>query len=140
MSPNRLSVSLMLLMAGCGAGSEPALPAGSSASPDIILISVDTLRADHLSSYGHSRPTSPFFDRLAAEGTRYTFARSASPWTLPAHTSMLTGQLPVTHKVVDDGLVLDPSVPVLPELMQQAGYNTAGFVATMYVSTKFGFD
>ena len=53
----------------------------------------------------------PDIDRLAAEGTRYSFARSASPWTLPAHTSMLTGQLPVTHKVVDDGLVLDPSGP-----------------------------
>lgn len=139
MSPIRLFAALLLL-AGCGDDTDPTLPAGSKTAPDVILISVDTLRADHLSSYGHTRPTSPFFDRLAAEGTRYSFARSASPWTLPAHTSMLTGQLPVTHKVVDDGLVLDPSVPVLPELMQQAGYHTAGFVATMYVSTKFGFD
>ena len=140
MSPTRLLAVLPLLLAGCGDDPEPTLPAGSAQAPDIILISVDTLRADHLSSYGHSRQTSPFFDRLAAEGTRYTFARSASPWTLPAHTSMLTGQLPVTHKVVDDGLVLDPGVPVLPELMRQAGYHTGGFVATMYVSTKFGFD
>lgn len=140
MSPTHLLALLPLLLAGCGDDTPPVLPKGSAQAPDIILISVDTLRADHLSSYGHSRETSPFFDRLAAEGARYTFARSASPWTLPAHTSMLTGQLPVTHKVVDDGLVLDPSVPVLPELMQQAGYNTAGFVATMYVSTRFGFD
>ena len=118
----------------------PELQAGDAARPDIILISVDTLRADHLSAYGHDRETSPFFDQLAAEGVRYSFARSASPWTLPAHTTMLTGQLPLTHKVVDDELRLPAEVPVLPELMQQQGYATGGFVGTLYVSRVFGFD
>ncbi len=134
---------LLTVLAGCfdsGGGADPTLPAGSDSQPDIVLISVDTLRADHLSAYGHTRQTSPFFDRLAAEGTRYEFARSASPWTLPAHTTMLTGQLPVTHKVVDDELSLDPKTPWLPELLQRDGYATGGFVGTMYVSRRFGFD
>lgn len=136
-----MSLLLLSLLACSGDdGTPPTLPAGSAEQPDIVLISVDTLRADHLSSYGYARETSPFFDRLAAAGTRYEFARSASPWTLPAHTTMLTGQLPVTHKVVDDELSLDPSTPWLPELMQQAGYTTGGFVGTMYVSKRFGFD
>lgn len=124
-------------------GSQPLevdLPAGDPDRPDVILISVDTLRADHLSCYGHSRPTSPFFDELAAAGVRYSFARSASPWTLPAHTTMLTGQLPLTHKVVDDNLRLPTDVPVLPQVMQAQGYATGGFVATLYVSRMFGFE
>ena len=127
-----------LLLAGCWG--EPELTGGDPQRPDIVLISVDTLRADHLASYGHTRQTSPFFDRLAAQGARYSFARSASPWTLPAHTTLLTGQLPLTHKVVDDNLRLPETVPVLPAVMQTQGYATGGFVGTMYVSRMFGFD
>ena len=137
-----LRTGALCLLLACSADKpvEVTLPAGSADQPDIVLISVDTLRADHLSCYGHERPTSPFFDRLAAAGTRYSFARSASPWTLPAHTTMLTGQLPLTHKVVDDNLRLPSDVPVLPEVLKKAGYATGGFVATLYVSRMFGFE
>lgn len=130
-------VSLLLLLA-CG-GSRP-LPAGDPARPDLVLVSVDTLRADHLSSYGYGRATSPFMDRLAAAGARFTAARSPAPWTLPAHTTLLTGQLPGTHRVIEDDLRLDPATPVLPELLARAGYATGGFVATLYVSRVFGFE
>ena len=106
----------------------------------IILVSIDTLRADHLSSYGYERETSPFLDSLAAKGSRFRYARSASPWTLPAHVTMLTGQLPMTHKVVDDGVSLDPQTPFLPALLQKEGWATGGFVSTMYVSSLFGFN
>ena len=131
---------LALLLSACWSTTPDSLPAGSPDQPDIIFVSIDTLRADHLSSYGYERETSPFLDRLAAEGTRFAHARSASPWTLPAHTTMLTGQLPSTHRVVDDNLSLSASVPVLPALLQEAGYNTGGFVSTLYVSRKFGFE
>ena len=121
--------------------SEPsALPKGAQDKVDVILVSIDTLRADHLSSYGYERPTSPFLDELAAEGSRFAYARSASPWTLPAHTTMLTGQLPSTHHVVDDKVQLGQETPFLPELLQKAGWKTGGFVATLYVSKLFGFD
>ncbi len=130
------------MMLGCtpGCGSDRPLPTGASASPDVILVSIDTLRADHLSSYGYERQTSPFLDSLAADGVRFAHARSASPWTLPAHTTMLTGQLPATHRVVDDSLSISDTVPWLPELMASAGYATAGFVSTLYVSRMFGFQ
>ena len=124
----------------CWRGEPGPLPEGDPGRPDIVLISIDTLRADHLQSYGHHRLTSPWFDQLAAEGTRFEFARSASPWTLPSHTTMLSGQLPKTHMVVEDKLVLPESTPVLPEVLQAAGYKTGGFVATLYVSRKFAFD
>jgi arylsulfatase A-like enzyme len=129
---------LVALLAGCSFG--PDIPAGDPVRPDVIVVSIDTLRADHLSSYGHDRETSPFMDQLAAQGTRFAHARSTSPWTLPAHTTMLSGQLPTTHQVTDDHLSLDSSVAVLPELMKQAGYHTGGSVATLYVSRKFGFE
>ncbi|MFT4979871.1 MAG: arylsulfatase A-like enzyme, partial [Myxococcota bacterium] len=131
---------IIALLSACWSTVPDTLPPGDPDRPDIIFVSIDTLRADHLSSYGHSRETSPFLDRLAAEGVRFSQARSASPWTLPAHTTMLTGQLPSTHRVVDDNLSLADSVPVLPALLQEAGYNTGGFVSTLYVSRKFGFE
>ena len=125
---------------GCQRGKPGPLPPGDPGRPDIVLISIDTLRADHLQSYGHYRKTSPWFDQLAADGTRFAFARSSSPWTLPSHTTMLSGQLPKTHMVVEDKHVLPETTPVLPELLQAAGYKTGGFVATLYVSRMFNFD
>jgi len=132
-------VAFLVSLLACTSGS-PEIAVGDAAKPDVILVSIDTLRADHLSSYGHDRPTSPFLDMLASNGTRFDHARSNSPWTLPAHLTMLTGQLPVTHQVTDDHLALDPSVRVLPEAMREAGYATGASVATLYVSRKFGFD
>lgn len=131
---------MSVMVSGCWQRTPGALPAGDPQTPDIIFVSIDTLRADHLSSYGYERETSPFLDSLAAEGVRFQHARSASPWTLPAHTTMFTGQFPATHRVVDDNLALKSDVPVLPELLQQAGYTTGGFVSTLYVSRKFGFE
>ena len=130
-------VALLSLLA-CG-GPAP-LPAGDPARPDVVLVSIDTLRADHLGSYGYTRPTSPFIDSLAAGGTRYGAARSASPWTLPSHTTMLSGLLPSTHHVVEDNLSLSAATPVLAERMRAAGYATAGVVSTLYVSSIYGFD
>ena len=132
-------VAFLVSLLACTSGG-PEIAVGNPAQPDVILVSIDTLRADHLSSYGHDRKTSPFLDDLAANGTRFDHARSNSPWTLPAHLTMLTGQLPVTHQVTDDHLALDPSVRVLPEAMREAGYATGASVATLYVSRKFGFD
>ena len=111
-----------------------------SEQPMVVLVSIDTLRADHLSSYGYERKTSPFLDTLAESGTRFEYARSASPWTLPAHATMLTGQLPATHHIVDDSVSLSSSTPILAEELQKKGWGTGGVVSTMYVSSLFGFD
>jgi arylsulfatase A-like enzyme len=131
---------VIALLAGCLGSGGSKLPSGSEQKADIVLVSIDTLRADHLSCYGYGRETSPFIDSLAASGVRFEWARSSSPWTLPSHTTMLTGQLPSTHRVVDDGLRLNAATPVLPERLGEVGFRTAGFVSTLYVSKIFGFD
>jgi arylsulfatase A-like enzyme len=132
---------LFSLLLGCSwLSGPPALPPGG-ARPDIVLVSIDTLRADHLGAYGYTaRETSPFLDGLAAGGVRAEHFRSPCPWTLPSHTTLFTGMLPQTHRVVDDDVKVDLSLPVLPEVLRGRGYATGGFVSTMYVSRKFGFE
>ncbi|MFQ5720585.1 MAG: sulfatase-like hydrolase/transferase, partial [Acidobacteriota bacterium] len=82
----------MSSLAGCGPSSVPA--PSPSRRPNIVLISVDTLRPDHLGAYGYRRPTSPHIDSLARRGMVFDNAVSTAPWTLPAHISLLTGRYP----------------------------------------------
>ncbi|MDP2305193.1 MAG: sulfatase [Pseudomonadota bacterium] len=127
---------LLPLLLGCPG----PLPKGDAARPDIVLISIDSLRADHLSAYGYDRTTSPNLDRLARRGLRFVGARAASPWTLPSHMTMLTGRWPTEHNVVEDDIALAPDVPLVQEALSNAGYTTAGFVSTIYVSGGYGFS
>jgi len=116
------------------------LPAGKAGQPDVLLVSVDTLRADHLGAYGYDRPTSPFIDELAAGGTVFESAWSPTSWTLPSHTTMLSGQLPVHHGIIEDHLRIADDIPLVQEAFHEAGYATSGAVATLFVSSRFGFD
>lgn len=116
------------------------LPPGDPQRPDILLLSVDTLRADHLGAWGYARGTSPHFDQLAAEGTRFADTWSPSPWTLPSHTTLLSGLLPPTHGAIEDDLRIGDDVPMVQEAFQAQGWATAGVVATLFVSRRFGFD
>jgi arylsulfatase A-like enzyme len=108
-------------------------------APNVLLISIDTLRPDHLGSYGYGRDTSPHLDALAAAGARFTTAVSPTSWTLPAHATLLTALPPEVHGVVVDGLKLDPSVTTLAEILQTRGYATAGFVSGPYLDAGYGF-
>lgn len=128
-------VVILFALAACG-----PLPAGDPSRPDIVLVSIDSLRADHLSSYGYSRDTTPGLDALANDGLRFTQARSASPWTLPSHMTMLTGLWPMDHQVIEDDLALSPEVPQIQSALQGAGWATGGFVSTIYVSGAYGFS
>jgi arylsulfatase A-like enzyme len=138
------AAALLSVLAACGGGG------ASARRPDILLVSIDTLRADRLSCYGNERPTSPFLDSLAATGARAERAWSTTSWTLPAHLSMLTG-LPISaHGICDerlwslrgaDGEIAAPELhgEFLPEVLQSAGYRTAGFYTWKYLEPKFGF-
>ena len=117
----------------------PTVPPGSD-RPDIVLVSIDTLRADHLRSYGYARDTSPTIDALAARGALFLDARSPAPWTLPAHATMLTGLLPANHEVIEDGLGLADDTPRLASVLGAAGYRTGAFVTALFVSRTYGFD
>jgi arylsulfatase A-like enzyme len=116
------------------------LPPGSPAAPNVLLIVLDDLRADSMSLYGYSRPTTPRLEELARGGVRFDTARAAAPWTLPSHASMFTGQWP--HRLsVDWDRGLDDSFPTLAEFLARHGYATAGFVAnTYYCNARYGLD
>jgi len=128
--------AVLLLAAAIGCRATPPDPA----RPDLVLMVVDTLRADHLGCYGYSRPTSPRIDALAARGTRFEAAWAAAPWTLPSIMSIMTSLHPSAHRVENDGLRLSEGTPTLAALLQAGGYSTGGFVSHVYASASFGFD
>lgn len=111
------------------------------ARPNVLLVSIDTLRADHLGCYGHDRDVSPNIDDLAARGAVFLQAFSTASWTLPGHMSMLTSLYPSFHKLeARRGIRLDSSETTLAELLKAAGYRTAGFVNHPFLSARWGFD
>ncbi len=122
----------------------PVFYAPNSGAPNIVLISIDTLRPDHLGAYHCAKPVSPAIDALAAEGVVFENAYSTSSWTLPAHMSMLTGLNCGRHRVYYEDDRLDPGIPTLAEKLRERGYATwavtgAGFVSSLYGFSK-GFD
>lgn len=121
-------------------GVEVQRNAPAAGAPNIILISIDSLRADHLHSYGYGRATSPNLDALAAEGTSFETVISPTSWTLPAHMTLLTSLPPEKHGVITNRFRLSSSIPTLPEKLQRAGYTTAGFVSATYLDGLFGFS
>jgi arylsulfatase A-like enzyme len=106
----------------------------------ILLISIDSLRADHLGCYGYGRPTSPRLDALAREGTFFHTAVSTTSWTLPAHMSLLTGLLPEAHAVQKMSQRLDPKRACLAEILREAGFRTGAVVSSPLLDKTFGFD
>jgi arylsulfatase A-like enzyme len=107
-------------------------------APNILLIVMDTVAADHLSLYGYQRPTSPALDELARRGSRFDAALAASSWTLPSHASMFTGRWP--HELSAGWRTpLDAAAPTVAEFLRARGYDTAGFIAnTAYCAADSG--
>jgi arylsulfatase A-like enzyme len=105
-------------------------------SPNVLVIIVDTLRADHLSPYGYTRDTSPYVNQLAQQGVLFENAISPSSWTLPSHASMLTGLYPHDTKVESDKDILSGNLPNLGDAMMQRGYRTAAFSANYYLFSR----
>lgn len=107
----------------------------------VILITVDSLRADHVSSNGYLRPTTPNLDFAAAsQGVRFTTAYASASWTLPAIASLFTSLHPHQHGVEDRGARLDPAVPTLAGAFARAGFHTAAFTTHVYASSQFGLE
>lgn len=125
-----LTLGLAVLAASCG---------GSAPPPNVLLVSIDMLRADHVSCYGYERATTPTIDGLAAEGVRFERHISSAPWTLPAHAALFTSLPDSVHGCVDGtGNALADPVVTLAERYQAAGYRTAGFYAGPYLHEAFG--
>jgi arylsulfatase len=118
------------------------LPVRDPDRPPIVLISIDTLRQDHLGLYGYPRPTSPTLDAFAREALVFDACFAPAPYTLPSHGTLLTGLPPQRHRAGFDfpEAPLDRRVPTLPALLGEAGYRTVALTAGGLVSYKFGLQ
>jgi arylsulfatase A-like enzyme/Tfp pilus assembly protein PilF len=131
----------VLLSIVCAFSPESAPASPAAARPGVILITVDTLRADRLGCYGYAGAASPNIDALAAEGVRFRTCVAQAPLTLPSHCSILTGLQPTVHGVRDNvGYRLDASHETLAEILKGAGYRTAAFVGSYVLNAKFGLS
>jgi arylsulfatase A-like enzyme len=112
-----------------------AAAASPAHGPNIVFITLDTVRADHLSSYGYSRSTTPLLDRLARQGVLFENAIAPTSWTLASHASMFTGLLPHQHGAGYD-VPMPPGARTLAEILGSRGYETAGFTSNFHYMEK----
>src|SRR4051794_24341105 len=124
-------IFLACLIASCAAGAQQR-----PQSPDVVLITIDTLRADHVGCYGDRNIKTPALDSLARDGMRYAQAFTPSPITNTSHTTILTGLLPSSHGVTDFAIPLNSSHSTLAELLKKNGYHTAAFIGAVILDSK----
>lgn len=138
-----LTIPLLLALTACnkGGGGQVDVPKGTP----VILISIDTLRADHLPAYGYKGVETPALDALRRDGILYERAYSTTPLTFPSHSTLLTGVLPARHGVrdnvgyrLDAGKIESGELPYLPEILKKAGYATGGAVSAYVLQGKAG--
>ena len=139
-----LLVLPLSVMAGCRNSERPAavgVAAGAMRGYNVLLITIDTLRADHVGAYGSTLGLTPTLDRLAKEGLRFDVAHAHVPMTLPSHTTIMTGLYPVANGVHDNGSFrFDGAKPTLAALLKRAGYRTGAFVGAFVLDARFGLN
>ncbi|PYR52064.1 MAG: hypothetical protein DMF89_03915, partial [Acidobacteria bacterium] len=120
----------------------PVAPAsGALRGANVLLITIDTLRADHVGAYGNRLGLTPTLDRLASEGLRFERAYAHVPLTLPSHTTIMTGSYPMGNGVRDNGSFrFDGTRPTLADVLKAAGYHTGAFVGAFPVDARFGLN
>jgi len=114
------------------------VPGNGTEPRNVLLITIDTLRADRLGIYGHAAARTPVLDALARRGTRFMRAYATAPITLPSHASILTGRYPPGHGSRHNGLAMQQSAPVLAEALKQSAFETAAFVSAFPLDRRFG--
>lgn len=130
-----------LIVAGAACRSTPAAPAGRVAARHLVIVTIDTLRADRLGVYGNTAIPTPNFDRLAREGVRALDATTHVPITRPAHASLFTGRYPSEHGIRDNiSVPLAHDVPTLAEALKGQGFATAAFVSSFVLSAQSGLN
>jgi arylsulfatase A-like enzyme len=135
----RLCCAVGLVVALLGCGEDPERPSS------VVLIVIDTVRADHLGTYGYGRPTSPFLGRWAEQGVLFERAQASSPWTVPSFGSIYTGHDPGRHgagfllkRGANEFAPMDAEVPSLAQVLERAGYATAAIVNNDLLRPTFG--
>jgi hypothetical protein len=119
----------------------PPKPTATAApgAPNILLVSIDSLRADHVHAYGYGRETTPHIDALAAQGVRFETAVAPTSWTLPSHMTLFTALDPRDHGVINEDGRLGRDATLLPEVLRDAGYTTSAFVSGPFLDASYGY-
>ena len=125
---------------GLGAWIDPCLQQYRSRPRTVLVLMLDTMRADHVSAYGYERPTTPALDELAKGSLLFSRAFSPSSWTLPAHVSLFSGRDVLGHGVVSPESVIPADLPLLAEKMQADGFVTLAITGGGFVDDRFGFS
>ena len=126
----------LVTLGSCKSGSAP-----SPSRLNLLLVTIDTLRADRLGCYGYSQIETPNLDRIAQQGVLFENAVAPAPLTAPSHASMMTGVYPTVHKVRNTGgFVLSPSEAKLSKILQDQGWDTAAFIGSSVLKARFGFN
>jgi len=112
----------------------------AAAQTPVILISIDTLRADHLGAYGYTRTRTPNIDSFAGHGTVFTQAACQIPFTFPSHASMLTSVYPFENQVEENAVALPAGAVTLASVLRSHGYKTAAFIGTVFMEKEMGLD
>jgi len=132
-----ITVAMLATITSCGGPPSPPVATG----PSVLLITLDTTRADRLGPYGYALADTPTYDRLAEGGTVFERAYSTCPLTIPSHSTIFTGRAPPTHGVRDNGdFILGDAEITLAERFQEAGYATAAFTAAFPTQARWGFS
>jgi arylsulfatase A-like enzyme/Flp pilus assembly protein TadD len=129
-------VGVMLLGTSAWGQTSGQKPSPRTSPPDVFLITIDTLRADHVGCYGYKQVETPALDALAADGVRFTQAYTHSPITNTSHITILTGLLPSVHGVTDFGVPLSPQHFTAAELLKKHGYQTAAFIGAVILDSN----
>lgn len=131
----------VILLAACFAGIACPAEVAPQPAPNVVVITIDTLRADHLGCYGYKQIRTPNIDALAADGIRFEHAYTPVPVTLPSHTVIFTGTYPTLSGMHDfSGNKLSPSQPSLASVLKQQGYTTGAVVASAVLDSRFGLN
>jgi arylsulfatase A-like enzyme/Flp pilus assembly protein TadD len=125
-----------VVMAACST----QMPASKPSARNLVLITIDTLRADHVGAYGWTRARTSTLDAIAKNGALFEHAYAAAPITLPSHATLLTGRYPPGHGARDNGLRISPDVPTLATELRAKGFATAAFVAAFPLDHQFGLN
>jgi choline-sulfatase len=130
-----VTLAAAIALAAC---TQPAPDAPPIAARHLLLVTIDTLRADRVGAYGHAAARTPTLDGLARDGTRFDRAYSVAPITLTAHASLLTGRYPPAHQARHNGMAVDAALPTLAHTLKGAGFATGAFVAAFPLDRRFG--
>lgn len=135
------AIALTLIAAAASIATAAAAPAPKSPAANVVLVTIDTLRADYVAAYGSSKAETPVLDSLARDGVLFENAYCQVPMTPPSHASILTGTYPTTHGLRDfTSGRMEPGLPTLATILRQRGYSTAAFVSAFVLDRSWGLD